>query len=141
MTFLLFLSSLIVDVLCCPEPSPKEKTAVSPALGILFLVLRLLASLILQDYCGPIRDFSHLFCRMLLILPDSECSTSFLSCTFYYLHMFFCTCFLQLYHESPSAHLWLGLLIRYLSLSMLQSANSSISMIQIAHKALLGLLV
>jgi len=98
-TFCLFLSSLIVDVLCCSEPSPKEKGVVSSAFGILFLVSGLLASLILQDYYGPIRHFPHLFCRMILILPDMfpVCSTSFililqtLLLVRVFLHMFLAT--------------------------------------------------
>lgn len=134
------LSSL--NVLCRSEPSPKEKGVVSPPLGILFLVSELVVSLILQDYYGPIRHFSHLFCRMLLILPDiflvcltTLILTDFTTCTF------FCTFLLQLYHKSPSVHLRLGLLTIYLSLSMLQSANSGISVLQIAHTVLLILLV
>lgn len=63
------------------------------------------------------------------------------SCRFYYLHMFFCACVFQIYHKPPSAHLWLGLLILYLGLPMLQSANSGISMLQIAHTVLLVLLL
>lgn len=105
------------------------------------------------------RDFwLLLFCRIIMVPSDifricfTECfwfyhisflsapHPLFLSYRFYYLHVFFCTCFLQLYHKSPSPHLWLRLLIIYLSLSILQS-NSGISMLQISHMVLLVLLL
>lgn len=99
-------------------PFPKIKAGGLTCFWILCLVLGHLASLILHDYYGLIRHFSHLFCRMLLILPDIflVCSTSFiLILQVLLLPKSFCTCFFQLCHKPPSAHLWLGLLIIYLN--------------------------
>lgn len=150
MTFIFFLLSIIVDVLCCSEPFQKKRVVVSPGLDILFLIWGLLVSLIVQDYHSPMRHFfpfvlqNDLDFYQTALLPAPHPSFLILKIfllSHVFLHLFFAVVPLSICGSSPPAHLWLGLLIIYLMLLMLQSVNSGISLLQIAHTVLLVLVV
>lgn len=108
---------------CCPEPASDELEPKWVTISLFFLTV---PQCFYASWPPSPKAGSHLLLAVYLIFRTMFLWTSFLlalqpflSCRFYFSHMFSCALFVQLYHNSPFAPVWLCI-IYVLNLTVLQ---------------------